>query len=415
MQILSRLFRGLFGGQATTVQPGYQDNYPDRYNQSSAVNVTEDTALQVSAVWACSRLLSEVFASLPLVLHEINNGEKTVIENRITHVLTLSPNSRMTPVEFFETMQLNLVLHGNAYARIERDARGNLIALWPLPAQHTVPELLDDGSVVYHWYHGRDVRVFSDDSILHVRLFGNGLIGLSPLAYARNSIGLAAASDDYAAKYYVNGGKPTGVLYTDAELNDSQRKKVIERYKDIVEEREESRRLLLLPAGFKYQQTQISPEDMQMLQTRRASIKDICRFFGNVPPILICDTEDGTTLGSSIEQILIGWYRLGLNPYASRWEQALAKKLLKPAERLKYRFHIDFSALTRGDSKTQMEYLSGMVRGQIFQPNEARAVVGLPPVPEGARLNPAPTEARRQEDSSDKPNKQNSQNQDEAA
>lgn len=394
MNIFSGL-RRLFGGNATTSEEGKQRADPDLYSQEAAATVTEDTALQVSAVWGCARLLSEVFASLPISMYERSAGtSKKVTNTTLIKVLTESPNSRMTPVEFYECMQLNLVLHGNAYARIERNGRGDIIALWPLAARYVEPDLLRNGTVVYYWYHGNDVSVYADASILHIRLFGNGLIGLSPLAYARNSVGLAAAADNYASKYFVNGGKPSGVLYTDQSLTKEQRNMARDTFTEIVEEKEESRRLLVLPLSFKYQAVQMSPSDMQMLETRSFQLKDICRFMGNVPPVLIGETEGTTTLGSSIEQILLGWYRLGLNPYASRWEQALAKKLLTPAERVKYKFHIDFDALTRGDSKTQMEYLKGMVGGPIMTPNEARATKNLPAIAGGDRLNPAPTEAR---------------------
>lgn len=393
IRYFSNLRHAIFGGNATATDQGEQRSDPDSYTAASAAPVNEDTAMQVSAVWACARLLAEVFASLPLTMHtsDAKGVRAKVLNNTLLTVLTESPNSRMTPVEFYEAMQLNLVLHGNAYARIERNSRGDVIALWPLAAQYVQTVLNQDGTVVHNWYHGTDVTVFSDNSILHVRLFGNGLVGLSPLAYARNAVGLATASDNYASKYFVNGGKPSGVLYTDADLTTQQRAQARKNFSEVVSEKEESKRLLVLPLGFKYQAIQMTPGDMQMLETRRFQIRDICRFFGNVPPVLIGETQDSTTLGSSIEQILIGWYRLGLNPYASRWEQALKKKLIPAAKRATTHFHIDFAALTRGDSKTEMEYLKGMVGGPIMTPNEARKRVNLPPTDDGDKLNPAPT------------------------
>ncbi len=399
MNIFVRGFRRLFGGNATHVEKGEQQSEPDIYTQGAAAQVSEDTALQLSAMWACTRLISEVFAGLPLTMKEKNSGSGEKLSNHPTLlVLNDSPNSRQTPVEFRETMQLNLNMHGNAYARIEYNRRGDLIALWPLPAQQMQTQLLDDGSVVHNFYHGSDVTVYADSSILHIRLFGNGIVGLSPLAYARNTIGLATAVENHSSKFFVHGGKPSGVLYTDAALNETQRKKARETFSEVVTQKEESKRLLVLPLGFKYQATEVNPADMQILESKHFSLRDICRFFGNVPPVLIGETQDSTTLGSSIEQILIGWYRLGLNPYATRWEQALAKKLLKPAERRRYEYHVDFDALTRGDSKTEMEYLKGMVGGPIMTPNEARTRKNLPPVPGGDKLNPSPTEGKKASD-----------------
>lgn len=393
MRLFAR-FRSLFGGAATQVEKGSQAGEPDGYGNSSASPVSEDSAMQLSAVWACSKLLAEVFASLPMFMYERDEGVGAKIKNELMYVLTVSPNARMTAVEFYETMQLNLALKGNCYARIERNGVGNVIALWPLPAQSVEPVLLADGQVIYYYYQGTDVVAIADKNMLHVRLFGNGLVGLSPLAYGRNAIGLAQSADDYASKQFISGGRPSGVLHTDADLTKDQRKTARDTFKEIVEEREESKRLLVLPLGFKYQQVQLSPGDLQLHGTRQWQIKDICRFMGNIPPVLIGENSDTTALGSSIEHILIAWYRLGLNPYATRWEQALAKKLLSPADRRKYAFHVDFDALTRGDSKTQMELLRGAVGGPVMTPNEARAIKNLPPVEGGDRLNPAPTEAR---------------------
>jgi HK97 family phage portal protein len=386
----------MFSGNATDVEQGDQRSEPDTYSTPSASPVNEDTALQVSAVWACAKLLAEVYASIPMHMYKIAGDSRIkVTSHSLLSVVQDSPNSRMTQVEYDECMQLNLVLHGNAYARINRNSRGDIVALWPLPAQHVQTELLRDGSVVHNWYHGTDVTVLADKNVLHIRGFGNGLVGLSPLAYARNSVGLAAANDIYASKYYVNGGKPTGVLRTDQDLTRQQIVELRKRFTEITEQKDESKRLMVLPFGYQYQQVQMSPADMQMIETRRFSIGDLCRFFGNIPPILIGESQGTTTLGSSVEQILIGWYRLGLNPYAVRYEQAYRKKLLLPAERIKYRFDKDFSTLTRGDSKTQMEYLKGMVGGPIMVPNEARSKMNLPPVEDGDKLNPAPTEGRR--------------------
>ncbi|MBX2809497.1 MAG: phage portal protein [Cellvibrionaceae bacterium] len=400
MKIFSR-FRRLFGGAATRIDQGSQLGEPEYSNNQSGQVVTEDTALQLSAVWACSKLLAEVFASLPVTMYERSQGIGSKVNNDLTWMLTESPNSRMTGVEFYETMQLNLGLRGNCYARIARNTPGKPVALWPLPAQSVEPVLLENGSVMYYYYQGADVAAIADKNMLHIRLFGNGLVGLSPMAYASNTIGLGQAAESYAAKQFSHGGKPSGVLYTDADLTKQQRELARQNFAEITTEREENRRLLVLPLGFKYQQVQLSPGDLQLHSSRQWQIKEICRFMGNIPPVLIGENSDTTTLGSSIEHILIAWYRLGLNPYATRWEQALAKKLLTPIERRKYAFHVDFDALTRGDSKTQMELLKGLVGGPVMTPNEGRALKNLPPVAGGDRLNPAPTESRKETSNSD--------------
>lgn len=388
---------GLWGliGRGTLQAPGSQSSDPETYNDQPAAIVNEDTALQVSVVWACARLLSEVFACLPVGIYERNSpGQVSTSLGNLNTVLSLSPNSRMTPVEFYETMQLNLVLHGNAYARIQRNGSGQVVALWPLPARHTTPVLGNDGSITYHWYHDNDVTVLADQNVLHVRLFGNGLVGMSPLAYARNAIGLASAADGYASKYFTHGGKPSGILYTDQDLNASQRKSARENFSDVVEQKEESKRLLVLPLGFKYQQVQISPADMQLLDTRRHSALELCRFMGNIPGPLVGVMHESTVWGSGIEQMFLAWYRTGLNPYASRWEQAIEKKLMTPVERSRSRVEFSFDGLLRGDSKTQAEVIKSLVGGPVETPNEGRGRLNLPPVEGGDKLNPSPTHSK---------------------
>ncbi|WP_444959717.1 phage portal protein [Microbulbifer sp. VVAC002] len=375
-----------WGRSATTQQEGQQSSSPDTRNVESVKTVTEDTALQISAVWACVRLLTETLASIPLHIYRVDGDEREEdSRHNLARLLKRKPNARMTKVVWFETMQLNLVLHGNCYAVIDRDSKGQAISLWPLPAQQVDVETLPDGSVVYHYYEGNDVAVFAEENILHVRLFGNGTIGLSPLEYARNSIGLATGSEEFSSKFFCNGGKPGGVLTIDQVLKDEQRKKVRENFSALTQGSENAHRLMVLEAGMKYQQVQLKPEDMQMLETRRFQMRDIARFFG-VPSILINDQEGTTTWGTGVEQIMLGFYQLNLRPYLSRWEEALREKLLPTSDRRNYQIEFAFEGLLRADSKGRAEYSSQMVNNGLMTRNEARKKENLPALPGGDML-----------------------------
>lgn len=387
------------GAGATGSQEGVQSSDPSSYTAKSAAPVTEDTALAVSEVWSCARLLSETFACLPVEIYDRNQpGVASKTMQSLRSVLTLSPNSAMTCVEFYETMQLNLCLHGNAYARIVRRPTDNaVVALWPISANTTAPVILKDGSIVYRHYHGGNVSHFAWEDLLHVKLFGNGVVGLSPMAYARNAIGLGSATDDYLAKMYRDGGKPSGVMYMSENLTRDQRDAVRAEFKEIVTSKEIEQRLLLLPGTSKYEATQLNPADMELLESRKFTTSQILRFMGNVPGPLVGHMAESTVWGSGIEQMFLAWYRTGLNPYASRWEQAIEKKLMSPVERLRNKVEFDFDALLRGDSKTQSEVTSKMVGGPVKTPNEGRAALGLPPLPGGDVLNPSPTESKKTE------------------
>lgn len=371
---------------ATSQQEGQQSGAPGSRNIESVKSVTEDTALQISAVWSCVRLLTETLASMPLHLYDVT-GEERIEDNDhlLSRLLKRRPNARMSKVVWFETMQLNLVMHGNAYAVIDRNAVGDVVSLWPLPAQQVEVETLSDGTVVYYYTQGSDVSVFAEENILHVRLFGNGIIGLSPLEYARNSIGLATASEEYSTKFFKNGGKPGGVLTIDKILKPEQRDQVRKSFGALTEGSENAHRLMVLEAGMKYDQVQLNPNDMQMLETRRFQLRDISRFFG-VPSILINDQEGTTTWGTGVEHIMLGFYQLTMRPYLSRWEEALREKLLKGSERNKYRVEFAFEGLLRADSKGRSEFLSQMVNNGLMTRNEARKKENLPPLPGGDML-----------------------------
>ena len=375
------------GGNTTGMDIGDQIGIPNTYRES-AEPVTEDTAMQVSTIFACIRLVSEVFSCLPVGIFERGTpGAVPVKLGTLNALLEQSPNAHMTKIEWFETMQLNLTLHGNCFARLVENKSGQVINMWPLPAQHTVPRLMTDGSIVYHWFHDNDVTVIAAKNMLHVRLLGNGLVGLSPLAFAKSTVGLQQASDSYASKYFINGGKPSGILHTDADLTKTQRQAARENFKEIVEEKEEADRLLVLPLGFKYQPVQISPADMQLLESRKYNNVELLRFFGNVPGPLVNVLAETSVWGSGIEQMFIMWHRTAMNPYATRWEQALERKLFTPVQRLRYRIDFDFSWLMQGDTKTLTEMIQKTVGGPVLTPNEGRGKLNLPPVPGGDVLN----------------------------
>lgn len=390
--------RSWFGGNATRLQGGEQLKFPNAYTTNTAKNVTEDTALQISAVWACTRLIAETIGSLPLKVYEIaDEGRKEAGDLTLVRVLTQQPNARMTSQEWRETMALNLVLHGNAYAVIDRNAKGQVISLWPLPAEQVRIDVVN-GEPVYYYEDDKGYSAYAEQSILHIKLFGNGMIGLSPLAYARNTIGLASAAEEYSHRFYINGGKPSGVLTMDKILTTEQRAAIRANFANMFEGSENSHRMMLLEAGAKYQQIQMNPDDLQMIQTRRFQLEDIARFFG-VPSFLINDTEKTTTWGSGIEQMMIGFYQLNLRPYLSRFEQAMMKKLLTPQQRSKYIIEFNFEGLLRADSKGRAEYYSTMVNNGLMSRNEVRKRENLPERTGAddltAQLNLAPVEQLR--------------------
>ncbi len=363
----------LFGITGPVRREGTQHATPFVYGASPAKPVTFDTAMQVSAFWACVRLIAETVAGLPLVMYRVQNGQRQVDTNHpLWLTLSLKPNRYQTRVEFFETVLLNLCTSGNAYCRIERT--GALISsLTPLMSAQVETKLLSDGSVVHCYHREAGVEVLSSDSVWHIKLFGNGVIGLSPMAYARQSLGIAQAAEDRVSEIFRNGLKPAGVLMLEKSLTQKQREEIRLNFKGLAEGNDQS--LILLEAGAKYQQVALTPQDVELMATRRFQLEDVARFMG-VPSVLINDTAGSTVWGSGIGQLIEGWYKLGLRPFLERIECSALVHLMPISEQRQYELEFDFDALLRADSVRRLESLAKAVTSTIITPNEARAMEG---------------------------------------
>jgi phage portal protein BeeE len=208
----------------------------------------------------------------------------------------------------------------------------------------------------------------------------NGIVGLSPLAYARTAIGIGIASEDRVKALARNGFKPTGILTIDKLLKPEQRIAIRQQFADLAEGGDDP--LRVLEAGMQYQQISMNPKDVQLLETRRFQIEDIARFFG-VPSVLINDTSASTVWGSGVEQIVQGFYKLGLRPYLERYEASIKNSLLTPADRSRYDFEFDFAALLRGDEQTRFATYKEAVLNGLKTINECRQIEGLPSIEGG--------------------------------
>lgn len=341
-------------------------------------SVTPDTALQISSVFACVRLLAETIAGLPLNFYELSNdgSRKLRPDHYLNKLLNGRPNRYQTRVEFFETLVFQLSFHGNSYHRVDRNKSGQIYSLLPLMTPQVTTILNKDGSITHRYDNSNGTAFFADESIWHNKLFGNGIIGLSPLEYARNSLGIAISAEDRVSSMANNGFKPSGILMIDKILKPEQRDKIRQSFSDLAEGGEDA--LRILEAGMTYQQVSMNPKDVQLLESRRFQTEDICRFFG-VPSVLVNDTSATTVWGSGIEQIITGFYKLGLRPYLERIEASITNWLLEKDERQRIVPEFDFDLLLRGDEKTRYETYKTAIGSGIRTPNECRKSEGLLP------------------------------------
>jgi len=214
----------------------------------------------------------------------------------------------------------------------------------------------------------------------HIKLFGNGIVGMSPLSYARQSVGIAIATDNRVTQIYSNGAKPSGVLTIDKTLSQEQRKQIRASFAGMSEGNDD--RLFVLEAGMQYHQVSMTPQDIQMLDSRRFQIEDIGRFFG-VPSILLNQTFGQSSLGSNVYEIMQAYYKLSLRPYLEKIEASILRWLISDSG---YEAEFDFDALLRADTKSRMEANREAINSGQLTPNEARKQEGRSSLPGGDSL-----------------------------
>jgi HK97 family phage portal protein len=342
--------------------------------------VTPHAAMRLSAFWACTRLISQIIATLPLNLYQkLPNGERKSLDaHPLTKLLRESPNADQTALEFWERRVQGLCVAGNGFAEKVYSGK-RLISLQDMPSD-TIVRRLDDGSLEYRYqYLGKEV-VLKEDNVFHIRGFGDGtnFCGLSPVAHARQTLGLAIATDRAAAQTFSKGMRAKGFFTSPNVLNAEQRTQAQKALVDPFSG-PNGKDWGILEAGFDLKMVNISPRDAELVLSRKFNVEDICRWFG-VPPIMIGHQAQGSTSwGTGIEQIMLGFYKTGLIPYLERIEQRINKSLLSPDDRaigIYAEFNVE--ALLRGDSKSVTDNLKAQIEAAMRTPNEARAKLNLP-------------------------------------
>lgn len=338
--------------------------------------------MQLSASFSCVKRTSELVATLPLALKEKqSDGRLMPIENQLSTMLTLSPNADDTANEWFEGNVAKMLLRGYSLNR-RLEIRGRLVGLEALPRGEA--RLLHDGSVEYWDYDGRTPVKMDPREVLHLRGFGAGdPIGLSAIKYGTHSIGAALAADQMAGAVFANRAMPGGLLEANQTLTPEQREQ-LQTLLDAFTASNKPGKTMLLEAGLKWQQLQMTPEDAQLLLTRRFHIEEICRWFG-VPPIVIGHSTDGQTMwGSGVEQVLLSWLTTAINPLCERIERRLNKELIPIERRGRWFFKFDRDAMLQMDSKAKAEFLMKMRMSSGITSNEMRDRLNLPRIDDPA-------------------------------
>ena len=382
--IVKRLINWVSGwGGPLGFASGLQIAIPTEPIFSDLKDVEASKALQISTIFACTELLANTMSTFPIFLYKgtKDRGRQPDRESEVFTLLHDKPNEWMTPAEFVSSMVINRLLKGNAYALIQRNASGHPIALIPLPSEQVEFTVMGDRETYIYYQDGR-INVYSGENVIHWKGVGNGYIGLSKLNFMRATANEAVNAQSNATKFFGSNSKPTGVLCTDQKLDEKQFKEVLKRFSGMA--RGDGSGLFLVDRGFKYSTMSLSPQDAQLLETRKYNVEEICRWFG-VPPVLI-GASGVTTWGSGIAEIVSGFHKFTLAPLCTQFQQALMRRLIPLEERGEYTIELKIDALLRSNPQERAQYYSQMAQNGMITGNEVRGLENLPPQDGGDEL-----------------------------
>ena len=384
MGLLSGLFKSRDKPQNSTVGSSYTFYMG---GSTSGKPVNERSAMQMTAVYSCVRILAEAVAGLPLHLYRYteSGGKEKAIDHPLYLLLHDEPNPEMSSFVFRETLMTHLLLWGNAYAQIIRNGKNEVIALYPLMPNKMSVDRDEHGQLYYTYQRSNDEVatmegssvVLKPSEVLHIPGLGfDGLVGYSPIAMAKNAIGMAIACEEYGAKFFANGAQPGGVLEHPGTIKDPQR--VRESWQRSFGGSGNANKIAVLEEGMKYTPIAISPEQAQFLETRKFQINEIARIF-RVPPHMVGDLEKSSF--SNIEQQSLEFVKYTLDPWVIRWEQSIMRSLLTPEEKKTYYAKFNLDGLLRGDYQSRMNgYAIGRQNGWMSA-NDIRELENLDRIP----------------------------------
>lgn len=350
--------------------------------------ISANTALKLSAVWACVRLRSQTIASLPLHLYD--DSKQIAANHPLYRILHDSPNADMTASEFWEAMVASLDLWGNAYAYIIRSEKSrHIIALDVLNPELMQLSRTKEGEVRYIYTENGKQSVFYDDEILHIKGFTlDGLVGLSPIKYQSQVMGFQMDANNAANHEFKNNLKAGGFLKTSqTTLTQEQRERLRLSLSEFGKP-ENAGKFMVLEAGMDVagsSQVRVNPQDAQLLESRYFGIEEICRTFG-VPPQLVYHTDKASSWASSLENMNLGFLMYSLRPTLVRIEQTIVKKLLSAEERQKYKPRFSVEGLLRADSTGRASFYTSALQNGWLTRNEVRELEDLPPMNGGDEL-----------------------------
>ena len=384
LEIFTKLFNSRDKPKNVSVGSAYRFFFG---GSTAGKNVTERSSMQMTAVYSCVRVLAEAVAGLPLHLYKYTDsgGKDKALEHPLYFLLHDEPNPEMTSFVFRETLMTHLLLWGNAYAQLIRNGRGEVVGIYPLMPNRISVNRDDSGNIYYKYLRSMEDAPLNKNNevillpseVLHIPGLGfDGLVGYSPIAMAKNAIGMAIACEEYGAKFFANGAAPGGVLEHPGTIKDPQ--KVKDSWNAAYQGSTNSHRVAVLEEGMKYQQIGIPPEQAQFLETRKFQINEIARIF-RVPPHMLADLEKSSF--SNIEQQSLEFVKYTLDPWVVRWEQNMYRSLLMASEKPTVLIKFNVDGLLRGDYVSRMNGYATARQNGWMSANDIRELENLDRIP----------------------------------
>ena len=385
LEIFTKLFNSRDKPKNVSVGSAYRFFFG---GSTAGKNVTERSSMQMTAVYSCVRVLAEAVAGLPLHLYKYTDsgGKDKALEHPLYFLLHDEPNPEMTSFVFRETLMTHLLLWGNAYAQLIRNGRGEVVGIYPLMPNRISVNRDDSGNIYYKYLRSMEDAPLNKNNevillpseVLHIPGLGfDGLVGYSPIAMAKNAIGMAIACEEYGAKFFANGATPGGILEHPGVVKDPE--KVRASWNSAFGGSANANKVAVLEEGMKYTPISISPNEAQFLETRKFQINEIARIF-RVPPHMVGDLEKSSF--SNIEQQSLEFVKYTLEPWLIRWEQSLVRSLISPRDKGKYFIKFNVDGLLRGDYESRMNGYATARQNGWMSANDIRALENLDQITE---------------------------------
>lgn len=382
------IFKGLFKSRNKPKNSYDSPSYSYYFGRTnSGKRVNDRTAMQHTVVYACVRVLSEALAQLPLHVYEYTeNGKERAIKHPLYFLLHDQPNPEMTSFIFRETLMSHLLIYGNAYSQIIRNGRGDVMGLYPLTPDKMKVDRDDKNRLIYRYSRYDEANpnlkeqgeiILKAEDVLHIAGLGfDGLVGYSPIAMAKNAIGISLACEEYGSTFFANGASPSGILEHPGVIKDPE--KVRQGWQNAYGSGN-SHKVAVLEESMKYTPISIPNNEAQFLETRKFQVEEIARLY-RVPLHMIGDLDRATF--SNIEQQSLEFVKYTLDPWLVRWKQALQKALFSDSEKGRYFIKFNVEGLLRGDYASRMQGYSIGIQNGFLCPNDIRTLENMNLIPE---------------------------------